>query len=110
MVNKLKGSGISNIIIITPPPVDEGNFRYKEGARTNQRLKKYAEAAVGVARGMGLPYVDLFNGFQVGWSGGGGVGRQGGQYCPCSHMRACVVCVCMRVGTSEFHCLLNGLV
>lgn len=34
---------------------------------SNQRLiRKCAEAAVGVARGMGLPHVDLLNGFRCG--------------------------------------------
>jgi hypothetical protein len=38
----------------------------QDGSRSTERVKPYADAAVAVARDLGLPFVDLFNKIQVG--------------------------------------------
>jgi hypothetical protein len=74
MIKKLRAAHVDDIIIMTPPPVDDSQARYKDGHRSNERVKMYADAAIAVAKEAGLPYVDVFNGFQV----GGGPGRRRG--------------------------------
>ena len=70
IVAKLRNSGISNILLMTPPPVDDTNGKFADGARSLARAGQYADAAIGVAKSLGLPYVDIWRGVQVrgGWA------------------------------------------
>jgi len=65
IVTKLKSNGVSNIIVITPPPVDDTAGRFKNDARNNTRVKSYAAVAIEVARSMGMPHIDLHTKIQV---------------------------------------------
>lgn len=64
IASKLRAAGAS-VLIVTPPPVNDAGGRFADGARSNARAGAYAAAALGVARDMGLPAVDLHSAIQV---------------------------------------------
>lgn len=66
MVSKLKAAGVDGVIMVTPPPVDDSGGKFSDGSRSNARLKQYADAVISTAKELGLPYVDIFDNFQVG--------------------------------------------
>ena len=48
-------------MLITPPPLDDGNAAWRDGRRSNARHGQYAAAAAGVAREAGVALVDLYS-------------------------------------------------
>ena len=77
--------GIQNVLIMTPPPVDETQRKMN---RSNNVTRLYAEAAQQAAAFVGVPCLDLWLGLQVCVCA-----------CACLHVRvhACVVVVCVCV-------------
>lgn len=56
-------------IVITPPPVNDQDGHFADGARSNERAGVYADAAVAAAKAAGVPFVDLYRRVQAvdGW-------------------------------------------
>ena len=64
IVKFMRARGIQNIIIMTPPPVNEAGATWKLD-RTNERTRVYAEAARKAAAQAGVPSIDLWHGLQA---------------------------------------------
>jgi hypothetical protein len=75
IIAKLRNAGVSNILLMTPPPVDDTNGKFPDGARSLARAGQYADAALGVAKALGLPSVDIWRGVQARLGRGWGEGR-----------------------------------
>lgn len=64
ITTRLRAAGIAPLIV-TPPPVNDQDGHFTEGARSNAHAGAYADAAVGVAKAMGLPHLDIWRKFQA---------------------------------------------
>lgn len=56
---RFRAAGVAPLII-APPPVNDEDGHFADGARSNARAGEYAAAAVAAAREIGAPVVDLW--------------------------------------------------
>lgn len=68
IVGDLKASGAANVLIVTPPPVDDAKRVASTGAASADRklavTEKYAAAAVAAGKDLGVPVLDMFHALQ----------------------------------------------
>ncbi|GBF95363.1 hypothetical protein Rsub_07791 [Raphidocelis subcapitata] len=64
IIAKLRSAGMPRILLLTPPPVDDANNRWPDGARSRVRAGQYADAAVAVAQELGVPHFNMWHGIQ----------------------------------------------